>query len=244
MFTINNLTFGYGGIGKGAKAVLKGVSLEVPSASVSGIIGYNGAGKTTLLDAIYGLVAAPREVFVLDGRTLKRENVAYLQAQNFFYSGITGRDYLELFRSKGRANDLSDSSDGKRDSIEMWGELLSLPLDESIENYSTGMRKKLALAGVLMLDKEMVMLDEPFNGLDVEAVAILQRILRRLADRGRTVIVTSHIIESLTGVCDRLALLREGRIEKMYGRDEFESLAEFFCNEIDRKYNILIDRVL
>jgi ABC-2 type transport system ATP-binding protein len=241
MFTITNLNFGYAGIGKGAKAVLKGVSLEAPSGSVSGIIGYNGAGKTTLLDAIYGLIAVPREAFLLDGRTLRRESVAYLQAQNFFYSGITGRDYLELFRGKGLHVDVTDVKD---DSIEMWSELLSLPIDESIENYSTGMRKKLALAGVLMLDKEMVMLDEPFNGLDVEAVAILQRILRRLADRGRTVIVTSHIIESLTGVCDQIALLREGRIEKIYGRDEFGALAEFFGEEIDRKFNVLIDSVL
>lgn len=228
MFTITDLRVAYD-----RHVVLDGLSLEVPPGSVSGVIGYNGAGKTTALDAIYGLVSTSQGAFTIDGQTIRREQIAYLPAQNFFYSGITGRDYLELFLRRDRNSD-----------VESWSKLFSLSLDESVESYSTGMKKKLALSGVLMLDKEIVMLDEPFNGLDLESVAILQRILRRLADKGKTVIVTSHIIESLIPVCDRICLLREGRIEKVYASAEYKLLAHSFKEEIGMKYNALIDRVI
>jgi ABC-2 type transport system ATP-binding protein len=228
MFTITELSVAYG-----RDPVLRNLSFEAHSGSVTGIVGYNGAGKTTLLDAIYGLVPAPREAFVFDGGILNRKQVAYLRSQNFFYSRITGREYLELFRQKNSGFD-----------VERWREIFRLPLDELVEGYSDGMKKKLALSGVLALDRELVMLDEPFNGLDLESVAVLQIVLRRLAGKGRTVIVTSHIIESLTPVCEAIALLRGGRMEKIYSPGEFDSLTENLRAEFDRKYGAAIEAAL
>lgn len=112
MFTITDLSVRYG-----KKAVLRNLSLEVPAGSVTGIIRYNGAGKTTLFDAVYGLVDAPREAFLLDGAVLKRERTAYLTAQNFFYSKITGRDYLELFGRKNPKFDPARWKDSKAISL-------------------------------------------------------------------------------------------------------------------------------
>jgi ABC-2 type transport system ATP-binding protein len=228
MFTITELN-----VAHGRNPVLRDLSFNAYSGSVTGIVGYNGAGKTTLLNAIYGLVDVPREAFVFEGNILERRQVAYLQSQNFFYSRITGRDYLDLFRQKNSDFD-----------IDRWQEILPLPLDELVEGYSDGMKKKLALLGVLSLDRKMIVLDEPFNGLDIESVAILQIILRRLANMDKTVIVTSHIIESLTSVCGSIALLKEGRIEKTFSSGEFDSLIVNMQKEFDEKYNTLIEAAL
>jgi ABC-2 type transport system ATP-binding protein len=205
----------------------------VAPCSIHGIVGYNGAGKTTLLNAIFGLNDAPREAFSFDGKPLKRTQIAYLQSENFFYSGITGRDYLGLFH---RRNSRFDP--------ELWREVFDLPLDDLIESYSTGMKKKLALLGVLALDKELIILDEPFNGLDVESVAVLQIVLRRLVAKGKTIIVTSHIIESLTTVCDAISLLQEGKICKTYHSAEFDELTESIHSDIGAKYNEKIERAM
>jgi ABC-2 type transport system ATP-binding protein len=228
MFTIDSLTVGYG-----SKQVLTSLSMCVAPCSIHGIVGYNGAGKTTLLNAIYGLLDVPREVFSFNVETLKRTQIAYLPAENFFYSNITGRDYLELFHRRNLNFD-----------IELWREIFDLPLDDLIESYSTGMKKKLALLGVLALDKELIILDEPFNGLDVESVAVLQFVLRRLVEKGKTIIITSHIIESLTTVCDAISLLQEGKIGKTYHSAEFDELTRFIHCDINAKYNEKIERAL
>jgi ABC-2 type transport system ATP-binding protein len=228
MFTINNLTVSYG-----SKQVLSSLSMCDAPCSIHGIVGYNGAGKTTLLNAIYGLIDAPREAFSFNDQTLKRTQIAYLQAENFFYSNITGRDYLGLFHCH-----------NSRFDPELWREVFDLPLDDLIESYSTGMKKKLALLGVLALDKELIILDEPFNGLDVESVAVLQIVLRRLVEKGKTIIITSHIIESLTTVCDAISLLQKGKIGKTYHSTEFDELTRFIHCDIGAKYDTKIERAL
>jgi ABC-2 type transport system ATP-binding protein len=106
MFTISNLTVNYG-----KKKVLSDLSLQIDICSINGIIGYNGAGKTTLLNSIFGLIDVPIESFVFNGEILKRTQIGYLEAQNFFYSNITGNDYLKLFRQKTKISILSG---GKR----------------------------------------------------------------------------------------------------------------------------------
>ncbi|MDR0906986.1 MAG: ATP-binding cassette domain-containing protein [Rikenellaceae bacterium] len=228
MFTINNLTVGYD-----SKQVLSELSMCVAPCSIHGIVGYNGAGKTTLLNAIYGLIDVPREAFSFNGEVLKRIQIAYLQAENFFYSNITGRDYLGLFHRR-----------NSRFNPELWREVFDLPLDDLIESYSTGMKKKLALLGVLALDRELIILDEPFNGLDVESVAVLQIVLRRLVAKGKTIIITSHIIESLTTVCDAISLLQEGKICKTYSSAEFAELTQVIHSDIGAKYDKKIERAL
>ncbi len=207
--------------------------MRVDSCSINGIIGYNGAGKTTLLNAIFGLIDVPRELFIFNGESLKRTRTGYLEAENFFYSNITGRDYLGLFHRR-----------NSNFNIELWREVFDLPLYDMIDSYSTGMKKKLALLGVLALDKELIILDEPFNGLDVESVSVLQIILRKLVAKNKTIIITSHIIESLTTICDSISLLQDGKICKTYSQAEFNELTESIHSEIDAKYNRKIERAL
>ena len=93
-----------------------------------------------------------------------------------------------------------------------------------VQYYSSGMKKKLALIGMLMLDKPINILDEPFNGVDFEGVHILYDIIRQLKSENKIVIVSSHIIETLFHTCDKIAFLQNGNIEKIYEKEEFSQL--------------------
>jgi ABC-2 type transport system ATP-binding protein len=202
MITINGLTVSYK---KGFK-VIDFLNLTMNAGAVYGIAGLNGAGKTTLFNAVFGLINKERGEVLLDGQPLTKRDAAYLPAENYFYSFITGREYLNLF----------DRSD-----IDRWNSLFRLPLDTIIDEYSTGMKKKLALIAVLRQDKPFVMLDEPFNGLDIEAGEILKLLLLRLKEAGKTILLSSHIIESLTNVCDEIHYLEAGKIRFSRERSRF-----------------------
>ena len=201
MITINNLTISYG---KNEKVINK-LNLSLDENLIHGIVGLNGAGKTTLLNTLFGLKKPDAGTIQFDNEEINKKSVAYLVTENFFYSNITGKEYLSLFKNK-------------EFDIDQWNKLFTLPLDKIIDGYSTGMKKKLALLGVLKQDKPLMILDEPFNGLDIETCRIIRMILLRLKEKNKTVIITSHIIETLTNLCDFIHYLEAGQIK--YSRDK------------------------
>ena len=226
MLTIDKLSVSYG-----THTVLSQLDLSLESGGIYGIVGYNGAGKTTLLNAIYG-IPAQRDCIRFDGAPLSRRDIAYLETEVFFYSRITGQDYLDLF----------EAQNGRFD-FETLGAVFDLPLDRFVDSYSTGMKKKLAISGILSLDRKVLLLDEPFNGLDLEAVSILQLALRKLRAAGKLVIVTSHILESLSPICDAIHLLQGGKICKSYLPVEYPLLAGKLRADTAVKYDDALDRV-
>lgn len=125
-----------------------------------------------------------------------------------------------------------------------WNELFELPLEKLIDSYSTGMKKKLALFGVIGLDRPMMMLDEPFNGIDLETVQKIKSLLIKLKDYGKTFLITSHILEALTGICDSISFLNEGKIRFTAQKSEFASIEErIFAlqkDKIDAQLNRLL----
>ena len=207
MITIKNLDISY----LKNKKVIDSLNLTMEENTINGIVGLNGTGKTTLLNAIYGLKKPDSGTITLKEAALTKREIAYLVTENFFYSNITGREYLSLFKNK-QFND------------DKWNELFLLPLNQIIDGYSSGMKKKLAIIGILKQDKPIIILDEPFNGLDIETSRIIRSILLRLKKRGKTIIITSHIIETLTNLCDYIHYLENGKIK--YGREKKE-FAEF-----------------
>lgn len=208
MITISNLAVSY----SKNKKVIDNLNLSLEEGFIHGIVGLNGAGKTTLLKTLFGLKKADTGTILFDNQKINKKAVAYLVTENFFYSNITGREYLDLFK-----NDAFE--------LEQWNGLFSLPLDNIIDGYSTGMKKKLALLGILKQDKSLMILDEPFNGLDIETSRILRMILLRLKEKNKTIVVTSHIIETLTNLCDFIYYLEDGCIKftrDKSGFSEFE----------------------
>ena len=226
MLTIDNLSVSYG-----THTVLSQLDLSLERGGIHGIVGYNGAGKTTLLNAIYG-IPAQRDCIRFDGAPLSRKDIAYLETESFFYSRITGRDYLKLFQARSGGFD-----------FETLSSVFNVPLDHFVDSYSTGMKKKLALTGILSLDRKVLLLDEPFNGLDLESVSVLQLALRKLSAAGRLVVVTSHILESLSPLCDAIHLLQDGRIYKSYHPIEYPLLADKLRADAAAKYDAALSRV-
>jgi ABC-2 type transport system ATP-binding protein len=198
---------------------------------VHGIVGLNGAGKTTLLNALYGFGRNAEARVQWKGADMFHGNTAFQEAEGFFHPGITGAEYLELFMPTSGANDAQALND-----------LLEVPLGQLISTYSTGMKRKLVLLGVLRLDREVVLLDEPVNGLDLASVRVLEAIVMRLAERGRTVLITSHVLGPLVAVCDRIHLLEAGTFTRSFERGHTEGLEAALFDELDERTSEVIGR--
>lgn len=209
------------------------VVLDIPAFTlppgVHGIVGLNGAGKTTLLNALYGFGRNTAAQVRWNGADMDFRNTAFQEAESYFHPGITGGEYLELFMP----------ASGKNDG-EVLNALLDVPLGRLITTYSTGMKRKLVLLGALRLDRAVLLLDEPMNGLDLASVRVLEAIIRRLAERGRTVLITSHVLEPLVALCDHIHLLRSGTIARSFERGSTEGLESALFEELDKRTDDLI----
>jgi len=225
MITIENLSVSY----SNDKQVLRHLNCKFESQNIHGLVGLNGSGKTTLLHTIYGIMNHNDGSILFNSEKISKNQIAFLETDNYFYSNITGNEYMSLFK-----ND--------RFNVPEWNQLFDLPLNTIIDNYSTGMKRKLALLGVLKLDRPIIILDEPFNGLDLESCKMLQNIILRLKINGKTVIITSHILESLTTICDEIHYLEKGIIKFSKLKTDFAGLEhEIFKNS---NSNELIDKLL
>ena len=194
--------------------VLQDFNLNIENGEIVGILGKNGAGKTTFFESLFRNVKFSGEI-ILENQHLKREQISYLETENYFYPYITGKEYLSYFK------EINNSK-----YIELI-EKFNLPLNKFVQYYSSGMQKKLALIGMLLLDKPINILDEPFNGVDFEGVHILYDIIGNLKSENKIVIVSSHIIETLFHTCDKIAILQNGQIEKIYEKSEYELLKNY-----------------
>lgn len=227
MIIIKDLNISYNSDSK----VIDSLCLSLAKNRIHGIVGLNGAGKTTLLNAIYGLLKIDSGTISCEGKNVTKKELSYLVTENFFYSNITAREYLSLFK-----NEKFDS--------DKWNGLFLLPLDKIIDGYSTGMKKKLALLGILKQDKPVMILDEPFNGLDIETCRIIRSILLRLRDKGKTIIITSHIIETLTNLCDYIHYLENGSIKYSKEKPDFAEFERELFESIESKNIELISELI
>jgi len=227
---IRNLRKAYG-----AHVVLHDVSLTLRPGTIHGLVGANGAGKTTLLHCLYGLETGfTGTVRTADDR-LVRETTGLLPYEPYFYPRLTGREYLE-FCLQARGRPVLDFTG--------WNRLLELPLDQYADEYSAGMRKKLALLALLVQNFHYLILDEPFNGLDLEANLLLKEVLRRLRDRGTGILLTSHLLGALTETADEITVLVAGRVQRHYPAAEFGTLEHDLLDSLHREKLRLLEGLL
>ncbi|MEO7397817.1 MAG: ABC transporter ATP-binding protein, partial [Ilumatobacteraceae bacterium] len=205
MIEIRSLTKAYG-----THRVVDGLTFTAPAGQVTGFLGPNGAGKTTTFRCLLGLAEPTSGDALIDGRAYRdlqhpRRHVGAVLESTGFHPGRSGRNHLRVIA---RAACMTD---GRIDSLlELVG--LSSAADRRVGGYSLGMRQRLGLAAAMLGDPEVIVLDEPANGLDPEGVTWIRRLLRLWADEGRTVMVSSHLLAELAHVVDRVVIIRDGAL--------------------------------
>jgi ABC-2 type transport system ATP-binding protein len=221
MLAVQRLTKYYG-----ALAAIQDVSFEAREGEVLGLLGPNGSGKSTTVKILTGLLPPTTGAVQLDGRDVFTDLEAYKAALGYvpeephLYSYLTGPEYLRLV---GRLRGLPASA--LDDKIDRFLQLLGIYDDryQTLSSYSKGMRQKILIAASVLHNPRIVVLDEPFSGLDVSAARVLKGFVRALADDGKIVVFSSHVLEVVEQVCSRVVILKDGKI---VGHDSVASLRD------------------
>lgn len=198
----------------GNHQVLKRINLTFEPGRIYGIVGENGSGKTTLFRCIAGLesyagtIQSPYPVL--------KDHTGFLPTNPEYLSRITGWEFLKLVCI----------ARGIREEAFEEQNIFDLPLDQYADTYSTGMKKKLALMGILLQKNDLFILDEPFNGVDIHSNMIIVDIIRKLKSMQKTVLISSHIFATLQQTCDCIHLLQDGTMARTVAPDEYGELEE------------------
>jgi ABC-2 type transport system ATP-binding protein len=190
---------------------VQGVAMEVAPGTVFGLLGPNGAGKTTTIRMIMDIIAPDRGEILFDGRRRTREDlhrVGYLPEERGLYRRMSVFEHLVFL---GELHGLPRKV--ARSRVDPWLERVQLTAwrDRKVEELSKGMQQKIQLVGTLLHDPELVILDEPFSGLDPINQGLFKEILAELEERGRTILLSTHVMEQAEKLCDHICLIAKGR---------------------------------
>lgn len=212
----------------GNQTVLQDVNMTLTEGKVIGIVGENGAGKTTLFRCIAGLESF--DGTITSDCTPLKNHLGFLMTDPFFFSKITGEEYIRL---------LCNAREIELEELERKN-VFDLPLKQYASTYSTGMKKKLALTALLLQQNQYFILDEPFNGLDIQSNMVLTEIMLQLKALNKIVLVSSHIFSTLRDTCDEIYLVRSGEPIRKVLPQEFDRLeAEMKATTIGSKISDL-----
>ena len=210
----------------GTVHAVKGVGFEARDGEITGLLGPNGAGKTTTLRMLYTLMAPEQGRIEVDGidvakdPTAVRRRLGVLPDARGVYKRLTARENIAYF---GRLHGLDEATIERR--IDGMADTLNMRdfLDRRTEGFSQGQRTKTAIARALVHDPRNVVLDEPTNGLDVMTTRGLRGFLRGLRDEGRCVIFSSHIMQEVAALCDRIVVVARGEVRAIGTPDELRA---------------------
>ena len=205
----------YSKIYSGGKKAVDGISLTVKEGEIHAFIGHNGAGKTTTIRSVVGVMDFEEGEILVDGHSVKKEPVvcksltAYIPDNPDLYDYITGIQYLNYM-----CDMFSVSRKNRTERIQKYTELfkLSSSLGDLISSYSHGMKQKLAIIGALVHDPRLLVLDEPFVGLDPEASYHLKNIMKELCEKGSAIFFSTHVLEVAEKLCDTVSIIKEGKM--------------------------------
>ncbi len=235
MLEIRNLVKSYG---NGPRAV-DGLSLTVGAGDIYGFIGHNGAGKTTTLKCVSGILPFDGGEIFVDGIDVKKDPIAakrimrYIPDNPDLYTFLTGTGYLNFL-----CDIYGIGEAERRERVRKYVALFGIEprLGDLIGSYSHGMRQKLALIGALIRQPKLLMLDEPFVGLDPKAAHTLKEIMHALTETGTAIFFSTHVLEVAEKLCNRIAIIQNGRLIAAGPTDEVrgnQSLEELFLELTD-----------
>lgn len=228
MLKISNLTKVYG-----EKKAVDNLSLEINSGEIYGFIGHNGAGKTTTIKSIVGILNFDEGEILIDGKSIKenplecKKNMAYIPDNPDLYEYMTGIQYLNF------VGDIYEvPGDVRQNKIHEYATEFEIidDLATNIGSYSHGMKQKLAIIAALIHDPKLIIMDEPFVGLDPKASHIVKDIMRKICDNGGAIFFSTHVLEVAEKLCDKIAIIKDGKLiisgtmEEVKGNKSLESV--------------------
>ena len=210
MLKIEHLTKYYG-----EKLAVEDLSLHIQKGEIFGFIGHNGAGKTTTIKAVCGIHKYNEGEIFVDGISVKdnpmacKGKIAYIPDNPELYDFMTGYQYLDFVANvyKIPADVRWERTEKYAEAFELWNNL-AMP----ISAYSHGMKQKLALIAALIHDPHLIIMDEPFVGLDPKASFTLKTIMREVCDNGSAIFFSTHVLDVAEKLCDKVAIIREGKL--------------------------------
>ena len=210
MLRISHLTKTYG-----RKTAVSDLTLHIAPGEIYGFIGHNGAGKTTTLKACCGILPFDQGEILVDGISVKedplacKKRIAYIPDNPDLYEFLTGFQYLNFI-----ADVFAIPKDERKRRIDQYAEVFSLTgdLGQPVSSYSHGMKQKLAILSALIHQPRLLMMDEPFVGLDPSASHQLKTIMRELCNQGCAIFFSTHVLEVAEKLCDKVAIIRGGKL--------------------------------
>ncbi|MGI6546340.1 MAG: ABC transporter ATP-binding protein [Fastidiosipilaceae bacterium] len=210
MLKIDHLSKRYGD-----KPAVDDLSIHIAKGTIYGFIGHNGAGKTTTIKACAGILSFDSGDIHVDGISIKdnpleaKKKMAYIPDNPDLYEFYTGIQYLTFI-----ADIYGVTKADREQLVHQYADLFELTddLGQLISAYSHGMKQKLAVISALIHSPDLILMDEPFTGLDPKASFILKRIMRELCDCGGAVFFSTHVLEVAEKLCDRVAIIRNGKL--------------------------------
>ena len=228
MLKIEHLTKTYG-----EKKAVDDLSLHIHAGEIYGFIGHNGAGKTTTLKSVAGILQFDSGEILVDGKSVRtqplecKKMIAYIPDNPDLYEYMTGIKYLNFI-----ADIFGVSAQARQERIRKYADLLELTADlaQPIAAYSHGMKQKLAIISAWLHEPKLIIMDEPFVGLDPKAAHILKGMMRELCSAGGAIFFSTHVLEVAEKLCDKVAiikggkLIRSGTMEEVKGDASLESV--------------------
>lgn len=229
MLNIEHLTKTYGD-----KKAVDDLSLHIMPGEIYGFIGHNGAGKTTTLKSVVGILSFDKGEIYINGRSIKadpiacKRDIAYIPDNPDLYDFMSGIKYLNFI-----ADIFGVDGDKRRERIEKYASDFELTADlaQPIASYSHGMKQKLAIIAAWIHAPRLIIMDEPFVGLDPKAAHILKGMMRSVCDEGGAIFFSTHVLEVAEKLCDKVAIIKGGRLIRSGTMDEVmgdESLERVF----------------
>jgi len=214
--------------------VLQGVSFHVPRGSVTGYLGVNGAGKTTTIKVLVGINRPSRGSVQVAGHPAGSRGaqlaVGYFPEAPFFYDGLTARELLDFF---GRVAGVAAGERGRRSERLLDEVGLGHAGELQVKGFSKGMRQRLGLAQALVHDPELLVLDEPLDGLDPMGRLHLRELIAAQAQRGKTIFFSSHVLSDVETVCDHLVVLDGGAVA-------YDGTTRAFCGDDQERVRVVV----
>ena len=210
MLEINGLSKSYG-----SHKAVDNLSMRIANGEIHGFIGHNGAGKTTTLRSIAGIMQFEEDTITIDGHSIKEEPLAckkimaYIPDNPDLYEFMSGIQYLNFIA------DIFGVDVSTRDErIHRYTDLFEITnvLDDAISSYSHGMKQKLAIVSAWIHEPKLILMDEPFVGLDPKASHILKQMMREFCDQGNAILFSTHVLEVAEKLCDRVAIIKDGKL--------------------------------